>query len=131
MSLVRRLLDGGWSIDNSVGAITYFSTDDEGLPRLHTTELSRVDEVLAALDRIELQGSYFAMELSWDNTESVIRFGVNSPKVGQVQISAIHGRHQLAGVEPLTDHNWYIVRLLPLIFKGGWELTSIGWYEAG
>lgn len=132
VEIIQALLANGWSADNSAGGIHYSVPDDDGDADARGASIHQLDDILAILSKLEVQGKFFAISLFWQGTDYGVWLSFNSKNAQKDAIYCSYdlGRRVLSAAPPICDHNWYLDRLFPPLLALGCEIRSLVWKES-
>lgn len=130
--LIRALLANGWTANDGHGGIHYgqWELDKNGNIQLIDTKIARLetlDELLAQSDELERKRIPFSIELRWAESEStiLISFNMDRHNPALVGFGLMDQRVVLDAIYPWTDHNWYLIKIIPPLIKAGFAIGRI------
>lgn len=120
----------GWSPVNEAGGVMYVIPDADGDPDIRTAMPAEINDVLEQLNRATATGGFTAIHLTLEKAD--IRVSVEeSESPGELHFAVHSIRRILETVSPITDHNWYLQRLIPPLYAVGCGVHDVVWREQG
>ena len=131
VEILRSLLSAGWTADNTCGHIDYSLEEPDGDNDALTVPLEELDELLMRFDSHEKNGMFYGISLFWDGTDQgIVIFQYPRDKDRVLNFGYRLTRVVCDFAPPLTDHNWYLKRILPALQRGGAVVRKLEWIES-
>lgn len=132
--MIRRWLNCGWTANNGVGGIQYNLSGEDDFPEIMSIPFNEknIELVLDQCDEMESKNRQFHLYIMWLGTEygAWVGFGGKDYPPDTIHFSYASWRRLLVAAPPLSDHNWYLERLLPPVLAAGCSVRSLEWKES-
>jgi hypothetical protein len=136
VDFLRALFQHGWSPERSKGEgiIVYELPTDAAFVECSTAPVGEIEDVLIEMSKYDRQGRTYGMHLSWpgekDRQIKVLFYPHEYPDNDVIQINIDQGGVILSSAPPLTDHNWYLDRILPACRECEFFIHTLEWFDA-
>ena len=126
VELIQRLLNFGWAL-NYNGKVSYLPLGDNDEFSWRAESISS-ESLLVILNEKEQRGELVGVVLTWKDSGIGGNFLVYNN--GTLSISLSINRKLIEDIKSgITDLNWYLVKLIPVFSRDGWQVESFGYEE--
>jgi hypothetical protein len=122
LELLGLLLGQGWTPGYNGKQIMYLPPGDKNRFHWKFAAVSEWPQVLATLEQVQGNGERIGLDLSWQGSErgGLFHFdGKPEPHTTELWTAWFDDRPLLADCGWLTDQNWYLQRIVPVLVTAG------------
>lgn len=126
LTILELLLDGGWSATTG-GHITYLPQGDDGAFAWRSAPVSAWERVRSELAGKQRAGEGLGLALFWQNGPFGGTFHLDPPHGNALTLWTVWypERMRLLDAGGLTDHSWYLRRVVPPLSGAGIVVCSL------
>jgi hypothetical protein len=124
--VLTAFLTYGWRLENPGNRIVVYAPENPGT----APQIWPAAEKAAAMRYIDQQAEKqhrFMLTLTWPAPETSASL-IFEPNIISVGIDE-HGRQKLEGTDGITDHSWYVLRIVQPLESLGLGIATIKWID--
>lgn len=128
LELLALLLAHGWTPGYAGKQIMYFPLGDKGAFNWKFAAAPEWPQVQETLQQLNTKGERIGLDLSWQSSErgGLFHFDAKTePHTTELWTAWFDDRPLLSDCGWLTDHNWYIQRIVPPLLTAGVFIQSV------
>ena len=128
IEIIENLIDNGWNMNDN-GVITFLPLNDDDSYNWQRESISK-EGAMSLLRKKELNNEVVGIALTWKNTNTGGTFLFWNYSSFSLNISINRKVLKIDEANTtITDVNWYLSRLLPILNRGNFRVESFSYEE--